>query len=477
VKPINIYELTRLTESNLLAKLERQMSGRTRQMRIKEWEVEGLRRFSERLCALSKEAHSLKFFYSFTMPKLGKEFDLIRISDELIVNIELKSGGISDETIRKQLLQNKYYLATLGKNMVFYTYVDQKDRLVRLSNSGRLVEAAFEELVQVLDRQGPCYCGNIEELFKEDKYLISPLTDPGRFLRREYFLTFQQRDIKKQILKNVDEGIMLQGFTGLPGTGKTILLYDIAMHFSNKESVCFFYFGAHKKELTEINERLKRVDFYCYDAMEGLEPKRYSVILVDEAHRIEQKQLQQIIALSKEWNAPVIFSYDNVECVSPRERCGFGAEHIENLPGFVGFKLTNRIRLNNELSTFIRTAFHADNVYKREYPSVSVAYARDDRDAQWILSDWEKEGYVFIEDSSLGEAWAFGREYDKVCMLIDESFYYDEQSYLRSDCAAEGYDSAVLHLFHGLSRAKKQIGIVVKNNKTVLEALLYILQK
>ena len=86
-----------------------------------------------------ENAPALNFYYSFVMPKLGKEFDLLRVNEEYVVNVELKSGNVSDETIRKQLLQNRYYLATLGKNMYFYTFISGVDRLVRLSNSGRLV--------------------------------------------------------------------------------------------------------------------------------------------------------------------------------------------------------------------------------------------------------------------------------------------------------------------------------------------------
>ena len=50
------------------------------------------------------EVYALRFFYSFQIPRLGKEFDLLQIKDEQIVNIELKSGAVSDETIRKQLI-------------------------------------------------------------------------------------------------------------------------------------------------------------------------------------------------------------------------------------------------------------------------------------------------------------------------------------------------------------------------------------
>lgn len=62
-----------------------------------------------------EEVYKLRLFYSFQIPKLGKEFDLLQIKDDQIVNIELKSGSVSDEAIRRQLIQNRYYLSVFGK--------------------------------------------------------------------------------------------------------------------------------------------------------------------------------------------------------------------------------------------------------------------------------------------------------------------------------------------------------------------------
>ncbi|MBO7402497.1 MAG: ATP-binding protein, partial [Lachnospiraceae bacterium] len=277
MKPINIYALTRIRDKDELDRFERQMSMRRAFLRIREWEVDGLRTFIDRLSAHLDTAFELEFFYSFTMPKLGKEFDLLRVNDEYIVNIEIKSREVTEEAIKKQLLINRYYLSTIGRNAFFYTYISDTGRLIRLSNSGKTVESSFEELSSVLEKQKDCYTGDIELLFKEDRYLISPLTDPARFLRGEYFLTNQQNDIKRQILKKIREQKaakegppLIAGFSGLPGTGKTILLFDIAMQLSRFNKVCVFHMGAHEKELEQLDERLKRIDFFYFDDKEKL---------------------------------------------------------------------------------------------------------------------------------------------------------------------------------------------------------------
>ncbi len=497
MKPINIYALTRLNDPDLISKVERQMSGRGRNIKIREWETQGLRLFSERLQPVCGDACSLTFYYSYTMQKLGKEFDLLRISDDRIVNIELKSGNVSDEAIRSQLFRNRYYLSTLGIAVYYYTYISGQDRLVRLSNSGRLVDSTFEELGVLLDSQKDIYTGDIEELFKEDRYLISPITDPGRFLRQEYFLTFQQRDIKKQILKNISDGHFLQGFTGLPGTGKTILLYDIAMSMSRKNPVCLFHFGSHRSELQQLDERLKRIDFYYCDknTMPDV-PGKYAAIFIDEGHGMGEKTFDSILEYGRVWNAPIIISYDDALCVSEKERLGMGAAVFEKRDDFKGFKLTNKIRMNNELSTFLRTFLSASKLYKREYPNVSVSYGADVKEAMNLIRFYEKEGYMFIWDKGLsidigsmesfpGEALTriesgsvTGKEFDKVLMLVDDSFYYDEERFLRNTESESGSETfRIMNLFHGLSRAKKKIALVVMGNIKLMEQVYRILQK
>ncbi len=518
MKPVNIYALTRITDSERTKRLERQMSGRSRYLKIKEWETEGLKSLCDNLCSVMEDAPLLDFFYSFTMPKLGKEFDLLRINEDYVINIELKSGEVADEAIKKQLEQNKYYLSTLGHPMYFYTYISKSDRLVRLSGGGRLIDTDWEELATVLNRQKSCYDGDIEELFKEDRYLISPLTDPGRFLRGDYFLTSQQRDIRRQILHDIVGGkgnvirtFSVHGFTGLPGTGKTLLLYDIAMQLSVSRKVCVLHLGSHAEELRQLDERLKRVDFYYLESTDRIELKdEYDAILVDEGHRLGSLNLADIMVIATNVHIPVIISYDREDIISPDERSHDGAELIEKIEDFLGYRLTNRIRLNSELSSFISLVMCiSKGGHRYEYPNVSLAYATDDDEVRHLLNNYRKNGYIYIWDELIGGSFensldvtasdsgnalsdrgeegymhcieakdATCREFDRVVMLIDESFSYDDDGYLRSSIRSEDKSvSAVRNLFHGLSRAKKKVALIVKNNPEIFDRLLAILQR
>lgn len=477
MKPINIYALTRLTDPVLLKRMERQLSGREHFLKIRPWEMDGLRIFSGKLSEAMDGAWGLKFYYSFVLPKLGKEFDLIRVSEDSVVNIELKSENVTEEAIRRQLLQNRYYLASLGRDMHFFTYVSGQNRLVRLSGKGRIVDTDWGALVRALERQQDCYEGDIEELFPMDSYLISPLTDPGRFLRGEYFLTSQQRDIRKHILRHIREGqkegaCVVQGFTGLPGTGKTILLYDLAMQLSETRSVCLLHFGSQMEELVQLDARLKRVDFYDGARLEELfHHPAYSAILVDEGHRISREAAERLLELAGFWRVPVILSYDREDAIALEERDSQGMEIIAASSGYGSYRLTNRIRLNSELSCFISCVMHTRGMqYRRRFPSVFLVYAADEGEAERLLDSFRGEGYVHIED----DAGTGCREYDRVVMEMDADYYYDEMGFLRS--SGGGADSRVRALFHGLSRARKGVALIVKENAPVFQCLLSVLQ-
>ena len=455
MKSISIYAITRNQNIECLQKLERQLSGRTYFLKMREWELESMKALVRELEVHMQDVHALRFFYSFQVPRLGKEFELLQIKDDQIVNIELKSGKVSDEAVRKQLLQNRYYLSVQGKMIQSYTYISSQERLVRLNNHDHIVEADWDQLCLALQRQSKDYEGDIEDLFQAEMYLFSPVTEPERFLNKEYFLTSQQKDIERGILdkiRKVKYGYFW--FSGLPGTGKTLLLYDIAMKLSVHQKVCMIHCGETGKEWKILHDRLLRIAFLSDSQLEECpDLKEYSAILVDEAHLLSVKELHRILELSEKH--PVIFSGDDEDMISDEEMDRTMLREIEHLPDIQSFHLTNRIRTNAELSSFIQNMMHLpEKRMVRYYPHIQVVYANDEEEAGILLKGYQNQ-LVFI---------------------IDERYYYDEKGYLREQRQKHQKPTAVRTLFHRLNEAKEEFAIIVKRNEAVYEVLLELLQ-
>ena len=474
MKSISIYALTRKQNIEHLQKLEQQLSGREHMLKMKEWELESMRALVERLELHMQDVSALRLFYSFQIPRLGKEFDLLQIRENQIINIELKSGAVSEEAIQKQLIQNRYYLSALGKPIQSYTYISSQNRLMRLTNHDHVIEASWNQLCAALQKEGKDYSGDIENLFRAEWYLFSPLTEPNRFLNKEYFLTAQQRDIKRQILKKIrEEQTGYFSFSGLPGTGKTLLLYDIAMKLSNRQPVCIIHCGEAGKKWEILHKRLQRIDFLSDNQLETqFSLEDYHAILVDEAHLLSVEKLNVLLNMSED--RPIIFSSDSEEMISPKEMDQSTMKRMQELPNLQTFRLTNRIRTNAELSSFIQNMMHLP-VRKNQngYPHVSVVYANDEKEADTLVQDYVRQGYQYFQQMEGAELGVTAvRDTEKMVVMLDERYYYDEDQYLRSRNPMQNGQSEVRRLFHLLNQAKENLAFVVKENETLYGILL-----
>ena len=441
------------------------MSGRGYFLKMREWELDSMKAFVRELETHMDEVYALWFFYSFQIPRLGKEFDLLQIREDQIVNVELKSGAVSDEALRKQLIQNRYYLAVQGKTIRSYTYISSQNRLVRLTNHDHLADTDWEQLCSELQNESEDYKGNAEALFQAELFLISPLTEPSRFLKKEYFLTAQQKDIERQILRRIrTERSGYYWFLGLPGTGKTLLLYDIAMKLSARQKVCMIHCGTSGQEWKKLHERLLRI-IWISDSQITEETKldEYSAVLVDEAHLLSQDVLHRIVNLAG--RRPVVFSSDDESPVSPEEADQSIKQELENLAEVWMFRLTNRIRTNAELSTFIQNMMHLpERKVTRHFPNVIVFYANDNQEAENLIQDAKEQGYQL-----LSEHMVTGKTPDCLAVMLDEQYFYDKNQYLRSE------NHTVRKLFHQLNGAKEKLMLIVKNNVPLYDVLLDLL--
>ena len=133
------------------------------------------------------------------------------------------------------------------------------------------------------------------------------------------------------------------------------------------------------------------------------------------------------------------------------------------------FHLTNRIRTNAELSSFIQNMIHlTDRKTSKPYPHVSVVYANNEEETAALLEDYIHQGYEY-------EITAV-RDIKRLVIILDERYYYDQNRYLRSKYLNKEGRSDVRNLFHQLNQAKEELSIIVRENTYVYETLLTLLQ-
>ena len=300
-------------------------------------------------------------------------------------------------------------------------------------------------------------------------YLISPLTEPVKFLQKEYFLTSQQRDIKRQILKKIRaEHTGYYSFSGLPGTGKTLLLYDIAMKLSERHKVCMIHCGEAGKKWEILHERLRRIDFLSDSQLKtNSNFEKYSAVLVDEAHLLSLENLEML--LKNVEKQPVIFSSDAEDMISPKEMDRSCMQKIEHLPGIQTFRLTNRIRTNAELSSFIQNMMHLPvGKNQKGYPHIEVVFANDVSEAENLLRAYQKQGYQYSDTAEQ-------KPVESLVVLLNARYDYDEEGYLRTKTQTEKKMSDVRRLFHHLNQAKENLALVILGNEEVYARLLNLM--
>ena len=344
--------------------------------------------------------------------------------------------------------------------------------------------------------------------------MISPITDPVRFLKKEYFLTSQQRDIEKKILRDIyvkQSGCFW--FSGIPGTGKTLLLYDIAMKLSVRHRICMVHCEENGEKWRILHERLQRIDFLadeqiriekksgsqnsgqdkgpdssrdyeqrkqfnCEERKAGTQIplEKYRGILVDEAHLLSKDKIERLLELSKE--QPVIFSRDSEDVISSEEMDKENIKKLENQTDIKVFRLTNRIRTNAELSTFIQNMMHLPTGKSQKgYPHIEVVYANDSIEAEKLIKNYKSQGYQYRKEPYDANDNTTGQEHaEYLAVVLNDQYYYDEEGYLRSNKQGRKEMSDVRKLFHYLNQVKESLALVILENEEVYGRLLNLLQ-
>lgn len=480
---LNIRFLAEVEDPQVFSEYENALSGRKIKENISQHEQESLISLIKDLIPLDIPLNFYDgFFFSFTIAHISKEFDLIKIAKDKskILNIELKSQPIDLKRIQKQLIQNQSHLRHISEQIESFTYISSSSEVYYLDDSQTLQKKDIYFLGAVLQKFDDYMSKDIESLFRARDFLVSPMNTPDKFLKKQYFLTDQQEKYEKELLTELIRGTGAQyfGITGGPGTGKTLLLYDIACEISRNGKVCIIHCGilspGHRyldKQLTEVS--IKPIRDISPDDLSVFDS--FSFILVDEVQRIYKNQFDSIADYVKKKNIKCIFSYDSQQTLSANERDRDIPTEIGKLCGKKLYKLSSKIRTNKELSTFIKAFLDLkkrDKTY--EYASVDILFAKDHMEAFNILKYYE-EDYTFINytpskfvsytldvyGENLNTHQVIGQEYDNVVMILDNTFFYDANGIL---CAKTHPNPDYLYrklLFQGISRTRECLCLIV----------------
>ena len=457
---------------------------------LKKDELECMASFLELFRTREDSASLLdNFFVGYKIPQIGKEFDLLRFNKANVVNIELKSKA-SEDKILKQLKRNRYYLQFLRKEIRLITYVQETNNLYVLDED-HLAQLSIDDLYKELIKDS-YELDDINRLFNPSNYLISPFNSTERFMTEEYFLTEHQEDIRTNIMKLAETSTTeFMAITGAAGTGKTLLTYDITKELKNKGKRVLVVHCANLNHGQRILKQEFGWDICMAKDIDHTDITEYDIIIVDEAQRIYPRQFEKITDDAKQNNMKCIFSFDEKQYLSDPEKSRGIVERINQITVHSKYKLTDKIRTNKEIASFIKPLFNEnENISNFRSTNIDLCYCSQEQEVILLANHLQQRGWripnytpgvysIFnyqgygIANEETAHA-VIGQEFDKVVAIIDSSFRYDENGKL---IANNEYYSQQQMLYQILTRTRQKLYVIVLKNEPMFKRCLEILRR
>ena len=443
-------------------------------------------------------------YFGYSIPHISKEIDCLWVSETSIIDIELKSQPVPDEKMKKQLERNRYYLKALGREVFTFTYESKEHKCYQLEEDGDFHSVKLNLIAKCLynqvNNETRIDGSDIDSLFDPCDYLVSPFNSTEKFLSGEYFLTGLQEDYKKAILDSIssESGAQFYAINGPAGSGKTLLVYDIAKELKNRGKDVLII---HSGNLNEGQNKLRAAgwkigpskDYCSLDWDKGdyaFNNEDATIIVIDEAQR--SYHLPIISEGVQDLGLKCLIAYDPVQYLSKGEAKYEIEKKVEELiyPN-KPFVLSSCIRTNSNIKYFIDRLFDKSKNGKVNKEYVDICFCSSSSEVNSVLSQLNSLNYTALSftpsmpsykafkyeewfpDGLLCAHEVVGQEFDSVACVIGPDIRYDKQGHLES-AADYRYDENKM-LYQVMSRARKKLFVIIYKNLEMLNRCLEIL--
>lgn len=494
IRPVNLFRVSRIRDERLFNVMEKHEASDHDNHMIRIHEINSLRILTD---ALAEQGVTVKdtdgFYFGFVIPLIGKEFDLLKVTGRYCLNIELKSQDVGEDHILSQLRKNRHYLTLLGREMMLFTVVTDTLTCYRLTEDDKLEKTDIGAVSWAVKRCRAAFHGRIDKLFRASEYLISPEEDPVKFLQDQYFLTPAQDQVKSQLLKDIgtDSSSAFFRISGRPGTGKTLLIYDLAKTLSERGRTLITCAEEPSEGLQSISKAIENLDFVHISQISSAEQfDGYRFVLADEALRIEPETFGIICDAAGIYDQTCIFCTDPAAALTEIEKKNDIEGRINSLDLSGEYELSERLRVNMQIQTFIQKLRYLKSKTEKnyEYEHISVNYANSTDEARELIRYYREKGYLFINahryegdpfadlEDDFGGSHVAGREYNNVVMLMDDSFYYDEDGYLKGIPAPDPERPYPNIFYPEMNRVRENLALVINDAPELLAWIMSIIE-
>lgn len=171
-KVVSLLDMIKLSDNETLSEnYVRYICGIDAERQYKHQEILDLKCLIDNICLPVEKTAG--FLFGYVVPQLNKEFDLLKITESVSLNIELKSGWVSKEKIKRQLRQNTHYLKLLNKKtLLSFLFVSSTMTVFTLDEQNELVEASLRDVSNAITSLGNTVITDLDKVFLPSNILF-----------------------------------------------------------------------------------------------------------------------------------------------------------------------------------------------------------------------------------------------------------------------------------------------------------------